>query len=248
MVDAESGEFARITTGGTQQEADPRWSEDGRRILFGSARAPSRSPHLLTLGQSTMTQLFSFAGPQFSLDDWSRDGRWMVYHNANVPELFARAVVPDAEPILVARSVSGVIDQAQVSPDSSVVAFNASDTGRFEVYVSPLRDGGERLRVSPDGGVQPTWRADGRELYYIRLDGMLMRVAVTPGPTPRFGPPAPLFRIGSDRMANATIESYLPAPDGQRFLVLEPAGDAPPASFNVIVNWQQLLAPTPSLR
>lgn len=245
VVDADLGGFTRVTPSGSLQEADPRWSPDGRRILYGSTRAPGRSPHLLTLGEATPAQVFAFPGALFSLDDWSRDGRWMVYHDANRPELYARGLEPGAEPVTVARGFSGTIDQAQVSPDSTQVAFNANDTGRFEVFVAPMQPGGERIRISRAGGVQPTWRADGRELFFVGLDGVLMSVPVTPGTVPRFGVPVPLFSLESDEIASGTIESYLPAPDGRRFLVLQSVGNAPSPSLGVIANWQQLLPAQP---
>jgi hypothetical protein len=94
--------------------------------------------------------------------------------------------------------------------------------------------------------VQPTWRADGRELYYLALDGTLMVVQVSPDSSRRFSQPAPLLKLGSPDIDNPGMETYAPAPDGQRFLTLRPEGEAARPTFSVIVNWQQLLTPTPS--
>jgi hypothetical protein len=184
----------------------------------------------------------------FALDDWSPDGRWLVYHPANVPELFVRPADGTGEPVLVTRSLTGFIDQARMSPDASLVAFNSNDSGRHEVFVAPFPPApGTRVRTSRAGGVQPTWRADGRELYFLALDGTLMGVDVRPGIPARFGEPRALLKLGSSAIVNPELEQYLPAPDGQRFLSMQPVdADGPTrAAFSVIVNWQQLVKNEP---
>lgn len=81
----------------------------------------------------------------------------------------------------------------------------------------------------------------GRELYFVAPDGTLMAVAVAPGSPPRFGEPRPLMQMQPAHGAEGTLDTYAPAPDGQRFLALEPLQEQPRGTFNVIVNWQRLL-------
>ena len=244
-IDSGLGGLTRLTSGAFQ-DVDPRWSADGTEVLFGSTRAAARAPQRLSVAGQALSPSFAFPGASFALDDWSADGKWVVYHDATVPELLVRPIAGDGPPVVVARALSGVLDQAQMSPDSSLVTYHSNDSGRYEVFVVPFPPSGRRFRVSTDGGVQPTWRADGRELFYLALDGTLMAVQVTPGATPRFGAATALFQLGSSVTANVQLESYAPSPDGQRFLSLQPVGDAPRASLSVIVNWQQLLKPAPT--
>ncbi len=96
---------------------DPRWSPDGRQVIFGSTRDPSRSPFRVSLPSSNPEQVFKFDGKIFSLDDYSPDGRYILYHDSLKPELWALPLTGDRKPMLVTRSLSGVVDQAQFSPD-----------------------------------------------------------------------------------------------------------------------------------
>jgi Tol biopolymer transport system component len=245
LVDAELGGLTRLTSGATL-DIDPRWSPSGDQVIFGSRRAPGRAPFKVGVRDLAISPVFPFAGNNFSLDDWSADGRWLVYHDAGVPRLFARRIDPPGEPVLVAQSAGGAIDQARLSPDGTLLAFNSDDSGRFEVFVAPFPAAGPRVRVSKAGGVQPTWRADGRELYFLQRDGTLLAVAVTPGVQPEFGEPTALLPMGS--ITSGTTDEYAPAPDGQRFVSIQPVESTIRRSFSVIVNWRHLMAPDRSRR
>ena len=75
--------------------------------------------------------------------------------------------------------------------------------------------------MSDDGGVQPAWRQDGRELYYLRLDGVLKAVALPADGSPQFSIPNRLFDTGL-ATPSPWIEQYAVSADGQRFLILKP--------------------------
>jgi hypothetical protein len=97
-----------------------------------------------------------------------------------------------------------------------------------------LEVGGDKLQISTRGGVQPEWRADGRELYYLALDGTMMAVEMKPkGSTIEAGVPEPLFQTGIG--VDPLNDQYAVTADGQRFLVVTPAGELPP--ITVVVNW-----------
>lgn len=87
----------------------------------------------------------------------------------------------------------GYIDQAQFSPDSRWIAYNANESGRLEVYVTAFPQAGERWPLSMEGGVQPAWRQDGRELYYLGLDGSLNAVEFRTGERPQYSAPTRLL-------------------------------------------------------
>ncbi len=88
-----------------------------------------------------------------------------------------------SKPVVVRKAPAGGINQAQFSPDSRWIAYHANESGRFEVYVTPFPPTGKPSLVSSGGGVQPVWRQDGRELYYLGLDGHLERRRGTDGGT-----------------------------------------------------------------
>ena len=85
-------------------------------------------------------------------------------------------------------------DQLQVSPDGQWIAFNSEETKTWEVYVARFPSFTDKRRVSVAGGVQPRWRGDGRELFYLAPDGTMMVVQSTLGSTGKFALAQPLFK------------------------------------------------------
>jgi eukaryotic-like serine/threonine-protein kinase len=126
--------------------------------------------------------------------------------------------------------------QAAVSPDRRWLAYSSNETGRYEVYVRSY-GGQDRWQVSVGGGVQPRWRADTRELYFLRLDGALCAVAVRPGTQFEAGPPAVLWRATLWDITNGALWHYAASADGSRFLVNTVVERAAPL-LHVIVNWR----------
>src|SRR5262249_23503679 len=117
----------------------------------------------------------------------------------------------------------------QFSPDGKWVAYESSEGGRSQIYVVPYPGPGGRSQVSTDGGTQPRWNKNGRELFF-RSGAKMMAVAVETGATFRAGAAHVLFEKAAG--------DYDVAPDGRRFLMLKPtpaAGDA--GELHVIVNW-----------
>jgi hypothetical protein len=123
------------------------------------------------------------------------------------------------------------------SPDSHWVAYQSDESGRYEIYVRPFPavDGGGKRIVSHGGGLQPHWRDDGKELFYIGLDNSLMAVPVsTTGAAFQPGPPAALFKAPPTPAWDVTA-------DGKRFLFPIPSGEGTQAPFIVVQNWTSLL-------
>ena len=96
----------------------------------------------------------------------------------------------------------------------------------------------DKGQVSIAGGVQPRWRGDSRELYYLLQDGTMMAVEVTNDRQLPFLPPRPLFKWLADGQPIVYGSQYDVAADGKRFLVLEPKRE-PTNVFTFLVNWDQ---------
>jgi hypothetical protein len=120
------------------------------------------------------------------------------------------------------------------------------------VYVRNFPAGDREWRVSKEGGWQPHWRHDGRELFYLSLDGTLMAVevkgnanAATNGTVFDFGPPRALFRTGVRpyyRAPEVPANSYAISHDGRRFLINRMVSEAPLTPITVVTRWQPQLA------
>ncbi len=128
---------------------------------------------------------------------------------------------------------------AEVSPDGRFVAYNANDSGRFEVFVESFPTPGARWQVSKDGGVHPRWRRDGRELYYYAPDESLMAAPIAPQSTPPVGAAVALFRARLVSGPTASVgfsAQYDAASDGRLLLNVTVADPAPPV-IDVVLNW-----------
>ena len=117
------------------------------------------------------------------------------------------------------------------------MAYESDESGQSQIYVQAIPASGGKYQLSTTGGSFPVWRHDGKELFYISTDQKLMAVPIRLGTTVEPGTPQELF-------ANATMTSYAPSADGQRFLVNVPAGGsaratAPP--ITVVLNWSSAL-------
>ena len=126
-----------------------------------------------------------------------------------------------------------MLDSLRVSSGSPRwMAYQSNESGQNQIYVQSIPASGAKYQLSTAGGTQPTWRGDGKELFYLSTDRKLMAVPIALGANVEPGTPHELF-------ANAGITGYAPSPDGQRFLVNVPAGGegaaAPP--ITVVLNW-----------
>ena len=146
----------------------------------------------------------------------------------------------DRKPILLSDSPS-FKDQGKLSPDDHWVAYNANDSGTWEVYAVSFPVTGRPIQVSTKGGVQPRWRRDGKEMFYLAPDGEMMAVDIrtTSEPSIEFGAPKILFQTRLNP-PDPEVEQYDVTPDGQRFITITPPTQTS-RQFNFIVNWTSLL-------
>jgi hypothetical protein len=118
----------------------------------------------------------------------------------------------------------------------------STESGRREVNVASFPSFTNRRQISSGGGVQPAWRADSRELFFLGASQALMAVEIGVTPTLDVGPVRNLFRTSIE--ASTGNVYYDVTRDGQRFLIREPAGAASevtPESLRIVVNWPSLL-------
>ena len=104
------------------------------------------------------------------------------------------------------------------------------------MYVETLPPSDRKWPISINGGYEPRWRADGREIYYLAEDRKLMAVPVSSGSAP-FGVPTALFQTDVHAGVSMFRTHYVPSRDGTRFLVHTRSGDLVPASITVVLNW-----------
>ncbi len=125
------------------------------------------------------------------------------------------------------------------------MAYVSDESGRPEVYISSFPDAEVRVQVSTDGGFQPRWRGDGKELYYLHTERKLLAAEIITEPTLRVGASGDLFGISftpskENFVAPSSSHRYDVAADGERFLMMVPPENAA-IPITVVLNWTAAL-------
>jgi Tol biopolymer transport system component len=133
-------------------------------------------------------------------------------------------------------------DHGRFSPDGRWMAYQSSENGEPEIYVRPFPAApGAKWQISTAGGIEACWRADGKELFFLSPNPQkIMAVDIDEkNGAIVAGIPHPLFDV---HVPAAPLRNrYVAAPDGKRFLVVQPVESKEPAGLTVILNWPSLL-------
>jgi Tol biopolymer transport system component len=244
-LEVERGVTGRLTSN-SKVNTYPVWSPDGGTIAFRSG-VPSNLFRKESSGAGEEQRLTQSSNAQ-SPNDWSRDGRLVLYHELTPGaglDLWVLPVTPEGKPAPDAKPQPYLRTpfnewSGRFSPEAPPrwVAYQSDETGRYEVYIQAFPEPRGKFQISANGGQYPQWGAGGRELFYVSPDNKLMVVSLT---------------IRADSVEPSASRELFPLPsvdlgwspydataDGQRFLVRAtpaPAGQ----SLDVIFNWPALV-------
>ena len=228
LVDLLRRVSSRFTLDGTRIDENPVWSPDGKRIAYASHRLNALAELRLQDAAEAGTGTVLLESPEnFHPIDWSSDGKHLLLQGygtgtgADNIDLWVMEPRQESQPRAFARQPT-LQAQGQFSPDGKWVAYMSNESGRSEVYVQPFPSGQGRTQLSSGGGGQPRWRSNGRELFYVTIDGTVTAVPMGTDGAP--GTPVALFKEPSLRLNNYPFfyggaAAYAVSRDGSRFLV-----------------------------
>jgi eukaryotic-like serine/threonine-protein kinase len=242
VYDAVRGAPTRLTFDGVS--GMPIWSSDGKRVLYPSADTgqlhltainadgSGKREHLVTSDRMPAPSSTASTGAIAFLQRPAADrfGIWVMSGEG------------DRKPTLFLDSTF-TLYYPELSPDGRWIAYASKESGTIEIYVQPYPGPGEKVRISSDGGFEPLWTPNGRELLfraYVTGKHQVLSAAIRSVAPFRADAPRVLFEVPTDTFDLTTpTRSWDIAPDGQRFLLVRPtpSTDKPVSAVQVVLNW-----------
>jgi Tol biopolymer transport system component len=233
----------------------PVWSPDGTRVALASSRMGPMDLYQKLASGGGVEERIVPTDQVKTPSSWSADGRFLLYNSTDPQttiDLWIAPMVGDRTPSLFLKTPFREV-LGEFSPDGRWVAYQSNETGQDEVYVRPFvppmdpkstastapATASGQWQVSTAGGIQPVWRRDGKELYYLNPAGAMMAVPITTGATLSPGAPVVLFptRIVGGGVDTGTGRQYDVAPDGRFLINTELDAGGATAPITLIQQW-----------
>ncbi len=216
----------------------PEWTPDGSRVMYVSSRTPKNSLWWQPADGSGTAELV------FQAPDEIREGVFTprgdaVAYRVDTPDrnrdIYLVPLTGERTPVALLTRVDDD-KQPRVSPDGKWLAYVSNESGREEVYVRALANGGARVAVSTDGGGEPLWAPDGKRLFY-RTGARLMAAHIATAPSLAATARDTLFE--GPYTTDPFHPNYDVAPDGKSFVMVRPVEAN--RQLVMVVNWIQEL-------
>jgi Tol biopolymer transport system component len=231
LVDLSRETLTRFTFEGNTNEY-PDWTPDAKRIVFHSDKEGQMNLFWQRAdGSGGLERLTTGRYPQ-APSSWSPDGQLLAFTELTGPGHTIWVLrLSDRKPQPFLRDPSDET-APRFSPDGRWLAYVSDESGREEVYVQPYPGPGGKWQISTEGGNEPLWNRNGRELFY-RDRNKMMAVEIATQTTFSAGKPRTLFEGQYMPGAGPSFANYDASPDGQHFLMIKDRG----AQINVVLNW-----------
>jgi hypothetical protein len=222
----------------------PVWTPDGRRLIFSSDRAGVRNLFWQAADNTGAVERLTDSPTSQTATAASPDGARLIFTETNpkTGEDVMQVELDGTHRVTPLVQSPSTERNGVVSPDGRWLAYEANDSGRFEIYVRPFPavNSGHWL-VSAGGGTRPLWARTAQELVYVSPTGALMRVGVERGLPWAATTPTLLVKEGYYSPGGRPGRTYDISPDGQRFLLIKERGGADqtaaPPQIIVVQHW-----------
>lgn len=237
------GAASRLTFA-TGSNTQPVWNADGSKVIFASNRTGNFNLYMKEASGSGQDKQLLQTGNWLFPDDWSKDGRFVIFDQLDPKTSYDLWIMPlsnpgSAYPLLNSPSLES---QGRFSPNGQYVSYTSDESGRAEIYVEAFPDASRgKWQISTTGGVMAQWSRDGKELFYVTPDRKLIAVDVS-NAFPAVGSKILFSNVPIRTLAfpNNTNQ-YAVSADSQRFLIIKPEDDLSRTPITIIYNWQEML-------
>lgn len=221
-------------TFGPVQNTSPVWSPDGKWIAYASVRNGHSNLYRKHSDGSGAEELLLSNDQADTAEDWSRDGKYLLYSHGGMgmdSQLWAVPLEGDRNPWMVVPHAA-VLYGARLSPDGHWLAYESNESGTVQLYIVPFRGGQGKWQVTSNGSSGPAWTGDGKELFYMDpgFNLFVLSVKEVDG-APQLGTPQQIPITTS-----APQVFYDIAPDGKKILIDNVAQQVSP-SVTVVTNF-----------
>ena len=244
LYDLARGTASRLASEASSQF--PLWTPDGKRLTYRATRGGTRNIFWRTADGSGSEERLTTGEGNHTPGSWSPDGQTLLFNDSTAgQDIFAFRLVDHTTQPWLKSPFNETI--GRFSPDGRWVAYVSDESGRQEIYLQPYPGPGGKVLISTDGGVEPVWNPNGRELFY-RSGNAMMAVDIAAKPAFVAGRPTRVF-AGDYVLSGVSNPNYDVSPDGRRFLMVQPSAQesATPSQLNVVLNsFEQLKAKVPA--
>jgi Tol biopolymer transport system component len=241
LRDLKRGVNTRLTFTKEEEEYTPLFTPDGESVIYARDGKDGEAQVVVqALGSGAERVLYRSPRQAFPADV-SPDGRELlltVREEKSSGFDIARLPFAGGEPVPYLGAPAFFEFRSIFSPDGRWVAYQSNESGRAEVYVQAYPSPSRKWQISTEGGVEPQWSPDGKWLYYV-ANRQLVRVEVKLGATFDAGVAEPVAPM--PLAAQQSRNRWLLAPDGERFLIVAPAGEGMSRPMTVVVGWDAAL-------
>jgi Tol biopolymer transport system component len=245
VLEPARGTRTRVTFNGTVRFF-PIWTRDGAQLTYADNSGAANQIWMTQADGTGRPKALTTADTRRFPTSWSPDGRVLLMHVGGADAQHPRDIWQldtSRNPSVLSPLIEGPFQErgGLFSPDGHWVAYVSNKSGQDEIYIRPYPGPGLETVVSVNGGKEPVWGPNGRELVY-RSDRRLMSVSIdTSGAAPKIGTPVALFDApyATDTWGtDGAVANYDIAPDGQSFFFVstQRTGSEPPR-LHLVLNW-----------